>query len=252
VRNNKNIKAVILAAGVGSRISPLTDNCPKSLLTVGGRTILERMLTHIQSAGIRDVIMVLGYLEEQIKTYTKKHFPDLNISFITNYSYAATNTAFSLMMTNHLVEDSTFIKFDADVVFDKKILEKLIASEHANCLCIDKNIKLATEEIKVILGDQSKVLKASKTVDPAQAAGESIGIEKIDSRTTPLLFAELREMMKDPYNYQRYYESAYESLIEKNIPFHALDITGLKWTEIDTEEDLRTAETLFGEEHPNG
>ncbi|NOZ65645.1 MAG: NTP transferase domain-containing protein, partial [Alphaproteobacteria bacterium] len=63
------MKAIILAAGVGSRIRPLTDNCPKSLLKVGGNTILEMMLSHIQSCGINEVVFVLGYLQEQIKEY---------------------------------------------------------------------------------------------------------------------------------------------------------------------------------------
>ena len=60
-------KAVILAAGVGSRIRPMTDNCPKSLLKVNGRTILEMMISHIQACGINEVVFVLGYLQEQIK-----------------------------------------------------------------------------------------------------------------------------------------------------------------------------------------
>jgi len=245
MEENKKTKAIILAAGMGTRISPLTDNCPKSLLKVGGQAILERMLAHIRDAGIEEVIMVLGYLEDQIKDYTKKNFPDLEIRFITNSSYADTNTAFSLMMAGHAAGDSSFIKFDADVVFEKEILEMLITSEYANCLCIDKNIKLAAEEIKVVLGDQNKVLKASKTVTPAEAAGESIGIEKINGQTALLLFEELREMMRDARNTRKYYETAYERLIEKGTSFHALDITGLKWVEIDTQEDLMTAEKLF-------
>lgn len=89
------------------------------------------------------------------------------------------------------------------------------------------------------------MLKANKSVDPKVSAGESIGIEKIDGQTALLLFAELREMMKNPSNHQKYYESAYENLIEKDIMFHALDITGSKWVEIDTKEDLSLAEATF-------
>lgn len=239
------LKAIILAAGMGTRISPLTDNCPKSLLKVGGRTILERMLSHIRDAGISEVIVVLGYMEDQLRHYLKNHFSDLTLRFITNYSYAATNTGFSLMITEYLVGNSPFIKFDADVVFDREILQRLIASPHDNCLCIDTNINLAAEEIKVVLGDDATVLKANKSVNPRDAAGESIGIEKISSQAALLLFSELRKMMEDHQNHQKYYESAYETLIEKNVPFHAVDITGLNWTEIDTQEDLTTAEKLF-------
>lgn len=241
------MKAIILAAGVGSRIRPLTDNCPKSLLKVGGKTILEMMVSHIQDCGINQVVFVLGYLQNQIKDYVKANFPDLNTHFITNERFSQTNTGYSLMLTRDLIKDSAFIKFDADVVFDKEILNRLIASEYANCLCIDKNIHLDAEEIKVIIGDNNRVVKASKEVNPSDAAGESIGIEKISAETAKLLYTELEKMMEKEENHQQYYEGAYERLMEKAVDFHALDISGLKWTEIDTREDFATAEKIFSQ-----
>jgi choline kinase len=245
MKNTQNIKAIILAAGVGSRIRPLTDNCPKSLLKIGEKTILEMMISHIQACGINEVVIVLGYLENHIKDFVGKNFPDLNVQFITNEHYADTNTGYSLMLTEELVKGSTFIKFDADVVFDIEILQNLIESEHDTCLCIDKNINLDAEEIKVIIDENGNVLKASKEVNPKDAVGESIGIEKISNETAQLLFAELKEMMTDNANHQEYYEGGYERLIAKNVVFNVLDITGLKWTEIDTVEDFASAERIF-------
>lgn len=239
------MKAVILAAGVGSRIRPLTDNCPKSLLKVGGHTILEMMISHIRDCGITDIVFVLGYLQEQIKEYVTNKFPELNAYFIINEQYATTNTGFSLMLARDLVASSSFIKFDADVVFDKTILSQLIDCEHGNVLCVDKNIQLDAEEIKVIIKEQNRVAKASKTVNPKEASGESIGIEKICVDTATQLFAELETMMQDAQNFQEYYEAAYERLIEKDVPFYALDISGLKWIEIDTKEDFVTARKIF-------
>lgn len=242
------MKAIILAAGVGSRLRPMTNNCPKCLLQIGGCTILERMLSQVRDCGIKDVIFVLGYLQEQIKEYVKTKFHELNVNFVTNSHYAETNTGFSLMLAKDFIKDSAFIKFDADVMFEKPILKKLIESNDENCLCIDKNINLDAEEIKVIINDQNRVLKASKTMDPKAAAGESIGIEKIDSSTAKLLFLELGTMMKDKKYHQTYYECAYNRLIEKNVPFHALNISGLKWTEIDTKDDFIRAEKIFNNE----
>ncbi|MDA8614087.1 phosphocholine cytidylyltransferase family protein [Gammaproteobacteria bacterium] len=239
------MKAIILAAGVGSRIRPLTDNCPKSLLKINGKTILEMMLSHIKTCGINEVIFVLGYLQDQIKDYVKTQFPDLIVQFITNEKYEVTNTGYSLMLTKDFVKNSTFIKFDADVVFDINILKTLIASEYDNCLCIDKNINLDAEEIKVIIKDDNRVVKASKTVNPLDAIGESIGIEKISGETAHTLFNDLELMMKDEQYHQEYYEAAYERLIEKDVPFYALDISGLRWTEIDTKEDFMLAGKIF-------
>lgn len=242
---NKKIKAVILAAGMGSRIRPLIDNCPKSLLKVGGKTILEMMISHLQDCGISDVVFVLGYLQEQIKDFVRINFPNLKFHFVSNQRYAETNTGFSLLLARDFIDEFTFVKFDADLVFDIEILKKLIECKYANCLCIDKDTNLETEEIKVIIDDQDRVIKVSKTVNPGDAAGESIGIEKISSETAKLLFAELEVMMTDEQNHQAYYESAYERLIEKNVPFYALDISGSKWTEIDTKEDFASAGKIF-------
>ena len=232
---------------MGSRIRPLTDNCPKSLLKVDGKTILEMMISHLQDCGINEVVFVLGYLQEQIKDFVKANFPDLKVHFITNERYAETNTGFSLLLSKDLVGDSPFIKLDADVVFDKEILKNLIASEYKNCLCVDKHINLDAEEIKVIVDEHNRITKASKLVDPKLATGESIGIEKISSETAKLLFAELELMMQNEKNHQEYYEVAYEKLMEKKVPFYALDISGLRWTEIDTKEDFASAKEIFNQ-----
>ncbi len=239
------MKAIILAAGLGSRIWPLTDSCPKALLKVGGQTILERMLTNIQDCGIKEVIFVLGYLNEKIESFVKENFPKLNAKFVMNDIYKQTNTAFSLMLAKELVQGSSFIKFDADVVFDIKILRKLIDSKYENCLCVDKNINLQEEEVKVIIGENNLVLEVSKSVSPKSAMGESIGIEKISSATANVLFEALETMMEKNSNRRKYYESTYETLISKDIPFYALDITGLNWVEIDTKEDLYKAQMIF-------
>lgn len=205
------------------------------------------MLSHIKTCGINEVIFVLGYLQDQIKDYVKTKFPDLIVQFLTNEKYEVTNTGYSLMLTKDFVKNSTFIKFDADVVFDINILKTLIASEYDNCLCIDKNINLDAEEIKVIIKDDNRVVKASKTVNPLDAIGESIGIEKISGETAHTLFNDLELMMKDEQYHQEYYEAAYERLIEKDVPFYALDISGLRWTEIDTKEDFMLAGKIFSQ-----
>ena len=245
ITKQQSTKAIILAAGVGSRIRPLTDNCPKSLLKVAGVPILERMITNIKACGISEFVIVLGYLDGQIKEFVKGRFPDLNVTYILNDRYEHTNTGFSLLLTKVANEGTGFLKFDADVVFTPDILNRLIADSADNALCIDRNIKLDAEEIKVVIDKNWRILKASKTVDPSIAMGESIGIEKISASTAILLFAELGAMMNQQSHHQDYYEAAYERLMTNNVAFHAVDITGLDWVEIDTHEDFMLANEIF-------
>lgn len=239
------MKAIILAAGIGSRIRPLTDNSPKSLLQVAGKPIITRMLENIEAAGIKDVGIVTGYMEDTVKEFVTTNFPNLNFSFKRNDVYLDTNTGYSLMLAHELVGDDSFVKFDADVVFQKEILEKLLNSSHESALCIDKNIHLEAEEVKVITDENGNVLEVEKSVDPQKANGESIGIEKIGKETAKVLFAELEALMQDKNHWKEYYEYSYTTLVGRGVPFGAVDITGLKWVEIDTHEDYARANEMF-------
>ena len=238
--------AVILAAGLGSRIRPLTDDVPKTLLTIGDETILARMLTGAQDAGIGDVVLVLGYLYQKVERFVRESFPDLRVQVVVNERYEETNTGYSLLLAADHLEGSAFVKFDGDVVFDPEVLCRLLSSPYATALCIDRNIELASEEVKVSLSAGTRVAKVSKDVPAAEAVGESIGIEKIGADTARQLFSELRTMMDQKCHLQDYYEAAYERLIDRGVPFHVVDISDLPWTEIDTQQDYDAAEQLFG------
>lgn len=244
-KNTRPPVAVILAAGVGSRLSPLTDTSAKCLLTVGGSIILERMIRNCLSCGVSQFVLVLGHRSDEIKEFVKKTFRGICVKFVINERYRDTNTGYSLMLAASAIGVYEFIKFDADVVFDVQILGRLMDCDLPNVLCIDRNIALADEEVKVIADDQTRVIKIGKLINPDTASGESIGIEKIGAITGPLLFAELIKMMENKAHDQDYYEAAYERLVDQGTPFHALDITGLDWTEIDTAEDFAAANTMF-------
>ena len=238
--------AVILAAGIGSRLSPLTDNCPKSLLSVSGSVILERMIRNCLSCGMSQFILVLGHRASEIRQFVDKTFRGIRVTYVINERYRETNTGYSLMLASATIGTAEFVKFDADVVFDVKILRQLLDSDRPNVLCIDRNIALEDEEVKVIANDHMQVLEVGKSVDPKLALGESIGIEKISAETGQLLLAELGQMMESRENLQAYYEAAYAQLVGKGTKFHALDVSGLDWTEIDTAQDFAAANAMFG------
>ncbi|HVZ58952.1 MAG TPA: phosphocholine cytidylyltransferase family protein [Patescibacteria group bacterium] len=239
------MKAIILTAGIGSRIRPLTDDKPKSLLEVNGAPILKNMLSNIQASGISEVIVITGYLEDMINSYISQNFPNLKVTYVRNEKYLDTNTGYSLMLAKDAVAGDSFIKFDADVMFEKAILEKLIQSSYETALCLDKNINLEAEEVKAIATPDGKVLEVGKKLDPTKAAGESIGIEKIGPHAGRLLFAELEKLMKDQANWKEYYDDSYTTLVNQGVPFGVVDITGLKWVEIDTHDDYQKALSIF-------
>lgn len=244
--NNRAPTAVILAAGIGSQIGPLTEKGAKCLQSVGGSVILERMIRNCLSCGMSQFVLVLGHRADEIKQFVDKTFRGIRVTYVNNDRYRDTNTGYSLMLASSAVGTAEFVKFDADVVFDTKILRELVDSAAADVVCIDRNIVLGDEKVKVVADNDMRVLQIGKSVDPEAALGEPIGIEKISPSTGKLLFAELKKMTENHGHARDYYEAAYARLVDKGIPFHALDITGMKWTEIDTAEDFAAANAMFG------
>ncbi len=237
------MKAVILAAGIGSRIRPLTNDKPKSLLSINGKTILQRMLENIKAAGLTQIIIITGYLENQIKNFVLKEFPDLDVNFCTNNIYHKTNTAYSLLLAKDFVANDDFIKFDADVVFELEILKRLVKCPNS-ALAIDRNINLDAEEIKVRV-EKGKIVEVGKKIKPSLALGESIGIEKVTNAAAQIFLGQLELLMQKPENFNEYYDDSYPKIVEAGLPFEAVDITGLKWVEIDTLQDYELAQKTF-------
>lgn len=239
------MKAIILTAGVGSRVRPLTDEIPKCLVKVGNKPILHRMIEGVKGVGITEFIMVTGYRVDQVRQYVSEYFGGLDVKFVHNPRYEETNTGYSLLLAKELVGSDDFIKLDGDVVFERAILESLIHSHYPNCLSIDRMIHLAKEEVKVILAGANKVIAVGKKIDPHKANGESIGIEKLGKEAGKIFFEILEDVVVKEKKLQEYYDDSYTTLVERGIPFHAVDISKYKWVEIDTHEDYQRAQELF-------
>ena len=124
------MKAVILAAGVSRRLYPVTYETPKCLMDVGGKPIVDRQLEAIQSAGIIDVIMVVGYYREAIMDHVKSQFPNLNFEFVINHHYFETNTAYSLRLCNPSLNGEPFILLNADVLYPNEVLSRVLSLIH--------------------------------------------------------------------------------------------------------------------------
>lgn len=243
--NSRPPIAVILADGAGSGLSPMTDNCARCMLSVGGSVILERIIRNCLSCGISQIVLVLGHRADDIQYFVNKAFRGIRVTYVINDRYRDSGTGYALGLTASKIGSSEFIKIAADIVFEAKVLRQLTDSDFPNALCVDRNGALTVTKVKVIADDQMHVRAADRSVDPGLALGVSCGIDKISAKTAPLLFLELALMMENPANLQADLEAAYSRLIDMGTVIPALDITGLNWTSIDTAEDLATANTIF-------
>jgi len=238
------MKAVILAAGVASRLRPLTNNTPKCLLKVGSKNILELAIENLIENKIFDIVIVTGYLENQIRDFLNRRFPELNITFYYNGLYESTNNIYSLWLARHALHADDMLLMDSDIVFDKRIIAKLCSSGYQSCLALKRHDVL-DEEIKVRTDNNGRVLEINKEVDPSEAAGESVGIEIFKRDLLRELFIVIDRKVNIEKNVNQFYEAAFQELINNNHDIYVVDITEYFCIEIDTIEDLKIAGELY-------
>ncbi len=239
------MKAVLLAAGIASRLKPLTDNTPKCLLNVGDKPILQRMIENITANKVKDIIVVTGYLREMIETFLVEKFPDINFTFLYNENFDSTNNIYSLWMTKNEILGHDMLLLDSDIIFDGRIIEKLLDSKYENCLAVRSDQELGDEEIKVLLNKDGSISEISKIINPKKAIGESIGIEKFSVDLVEQLFKILDRKIIEDKDVNIFYESAFQDAIDDGAKIFPVDVENYKCMEIDTAEDFENAKNLI-------
>lgn len=241
------MKAVILAAGIASRLRPLTDSTPKCLLQIGERCLLQRAFDALLQNGFQEFVIVTGYRQQQIVDFLKAQYPEQKITYIYNDKYESTNNIYSLWLTRPYVEKEDVLLLDSDIIFDPRIVASLLEYGKADALALNSH-ELGEEEIKVIADAENRVLEISKTCSISHAIGESIGIEKMSAAYTEALFRELDTMITKEGLDNVFYERAFERLIPQEHCFYALDTTAYFSAELDTVTDFEQAQRLIPQE----
>ena len=234
---------VILAAGMAKRLRPLTDERPKCLLKVGERTLLQRTVDAMLAAGISELVVVTGYRANMIRDFLTETYPSLNIHFIDNPDYAHNNNIFSLWLTRPYVDGNDFLLMDSDILCDPAILPEVISAE-GSALALNRH-ELGEEEMKIVADAHGRIIEISKTCSPSEAAGESVGIEKMTADYSTALFRELEKMIVDEGLIDIFYERAFERLIPQGHTFRIVDTTSFFSIELDTPEDFENAQRLI-------
>ncbi len=232
------MKALILAAGMASRLRPLTDDTPKCLLNIGERCLLQRSVDALMAGGVSDFVIVTGFLHEKIEDFVAGHYPGLNVKFIHNGIYASTNNIYSLWLARPEADGNEVLLLDSDLLYDPEIIKRVVAEPYPNVLTLIRH-PLGEEEIKVVVDSRGSIVGLNKTCNPANAIGESLGIERMGVDYTAALYRELDTMMNREHLENVFYEVAFERLAKQGHRFRVLDVTDLFSCELDTVEDFR-------------
>jgi len=226
------VEAVILAAGVGSRMGSLTGSSHKCLLHLTpGLPIIRFMLDGLAAAGIRKIHVVLGHNAD-----TVRYWLGSNCNVIINKRYAETNSLYSLRLARKHIKGS-FLLLNADVVAQPEIYQRLRQTP-GSVLAYDSRSGSDPEEMKVRLRD-GKLAEISKSLNPARANGESLGVVKFDGQARDELFA-CADAVLAQGGENAWAPEGY-GLLAQSYDIHCLDVSDMAWTEIDFPEDLEYA-----------
>lgn len=232
------MKAVILAAGVGKRLWQVTQHRPKCLIEIGGQTLLRRYLTTLASVGIRRADIVVGYKQEMIRAAVESDSCGVKVNFLVNDQFHRGSIS-SLWIARTALDDDVIV-MDADVLFHREILRRLVESPYENALLMDETVKQTGEECMVVVAGGRVIALTKKMPEHYDYAGEGVGFLRVRHADTPHVVASLRSYI-DKAAWNMEYEDA---LLEyfRDVKVGHEKIGGLPWTEIDFVEDVRKAE----------
>ncbi|HOQ46745.1 MAG TPA: phosphocholine cytidylyltransferase family protein [Bryobacteraceae bacterium] len=235
------MKAVILAAGSGTRIERVTRGKPKCLLEFGGRTILDYQMDALWAAGIAEIAIVIGYNGHCIVQHVQAaHSRRLDkVHFLFNPEFARTNNIYSLWLARDWVESSSFICLNADVLCHPEILPPAVQSRAPVTMLVDPEWR--DETMKVVIREGC-VVHMSKAITRAEYSATYLGITAFSRQITPGLFGEIEALVRQG-RVDEFFNAAVEALIRRGVRVAYTTTAGLPWAEIDDENDLRFAQT---------
>ena len=233
------MKALILAAGVGSRLAPLTDHMPKSLVEVNGTPILMKQIENLHACGITDITVVSGYLSHVLADAVGGKYPEIRI--LESTEYAITNNMYSAYLAKEAMAGQGFLMMNADVFFDASVIRALLDCPHPNAIVVD--VGRYMEESMKVMERNGKLTAIAKTIPPAQALGCSIDVYKFSPAAADAFFAKCGEYIEANNDRKQWSEVALNDILP-DADFYACPLDG-RWMEIDNREDLIAAEKLF-------
>jgi choline kinase len=234
-------KALILAAGLGTRLAPITDDRPKSLVPVNGKPILMKQIENLRENGITDITIVSGYKADILEQAVHSRFPEIKL--IESRDYAATNNMYSAYLAREEMAQQSFLMMNADVFFDSSVVRALLDFPGENAIVTDIG-RYLEESMKVVEKD-GRLWEIAKTVSREDALGASIDLYKFSPEGGQAFFSKCREYIEEKGELRLWSEVALNEVL-KQVPFSACPLSG-RWLEIDNHEDLAAAEVLFKE-----
>ncbi len=244
------MKAVILAAGVGRRMRPLTDERHKTLLPIAGTTIVERLLEGLRDCDVRDVCMVTGYRHDELVEFVERRFPDLDVEFVRNRRYETTNNVFSMALAlESTTVDDDILLIESDLIVDPRVLGQIVHSRHPNAALVDRYRPGLDGTVVSVAPDDAIVQVFPPHLQDAtfdfSDKHKTLNIYRFDKEFARDTFGQLLSFYSRSIDDGCYYELLLGVLIYMRAATVYAEHVEYPWAEVDDPNDLASAEFEF-------
>ena len=241
-RETKSMKAIILSAGQGKRLMPLTADRPKCILPIMGQTLIEWQIDELAKCGIDQVTVVVGYRADKVEEILCSRYDRNRVRTVYNEAYAVSDNLVSCW-TVHNEMDEEFILLNGDNLFEAAVLQRFLeTNDHSVTVVVNQKSSYDADDMKVEL-EGCRLVKIGKDLLLSQVQGESIGMIMFRDQG-PILFRDaLEKALHDPASQKKYYLSVIDDLARK-FPVWTCLINDLQWCEVDYKADIEQAQKV--------
>jgi len=243
------MQALMLAAGKGSRLGKYTKDNTKCMLEINGKRLIDYTIENLKKVGIDKLIMVVGYKKENVINYLGNEYKGVKIEYIENPKYNTTNNIYSLYLAKEkLIEDDTIL-LESDLIFEGKILDKLINDKRENLAVVDK-YQIWMDGTSVRLDEEDNIIgfynKKDFKFQDVRDYYKTVNIYKFSKEFSKRIYIPFLEAYIKAMGGNEYYETVLKVIADlEGTGLKALRLNGEKWYEIDDAHDKANAEIIF-------
>ncbi len=242
---NRITTALLLAAGTGSRLFPLTKKSPKCLTLVNDKSILERLINNLKKQGFKRLLIVTGYEKECIMDYLGEKTGDISIEYIYSSLYKTTNNIYSLWMARNIINEP-FVLFESDLVMNSSLLNDMVYPDRMAVALMQPWLNGTT--VSVNKAKMVTEFQKGTTDSYSDIRYKTVNIYSFSLLSWKAVVKKLNQHITDG-DVNSYYETVFAELTEnKTLSFESVSFDNKPWYEIDTLKDLAKAELLFPKE----